>query len=719
MMKTRIHLKQWGAILLVWGIVRTTAATEWLDAVDPMVGVVKGRGACVPGPCLPHSSIYPSPDTVAGGPGGYLPDQPVVGFSQLHAQGTGGVPSYGNFLVSPQIGLEIEEPKHASFLTEEVAKPHSYSCRLEKYGVRAEIAPARHSALYRFTFPKCPDASILIDVARKIGQPVALDAGSVTVDPKTGMISGGGTFSGNWNPAPYPVFFCAQLSRTPESAGVWQAQKIQPGVTQASGKKQPLGAYVRFQTQADEILYLKLAVSFKSVAQAQAWLGQEIPGWDFDALTQSARTVWNQSLASIQVDGASPEETRKFYSQLYHSLTQPRDRTGDNPEWESGEPFYDDHYTLWDTWKTLFPLLAIIQPETVRDNVKAFIDRWKHHGYVSTAFIQGKEFRVGQGGDEVDNVIADAYAKQIPGINWSEAYQLLRADAETARTENYRARGYVSVEDPYPDRRRMKSGSGTIAFAYNDFCVAQVARGLGKTDDARRYLQRSGNWTNVWDATLADGEYQGFVHSRYQDGRFSKMAARKGYNTDFYEGTCWIYSYGIPQDIPGMVAAMGGTNRFIERLSFALKNNLIDFGNEPSFMTIWWFDAVGRPDLASYWADRLRGLYDARGCPGDDDSGAMASLYIFLDAGFFPIAGQDIYYLHGPRVGQVRFALPGGKVFTIVGRNASDKNVYIQSVTLNGRPLSQTFIRHVDILAGGTLIFEMGPSPSAWGLTVQ
>ena len=711
-----VHKIFLGIAILVLSLAGSRAA-ELVDWVDPMLGVVKGRGACVPGPCLPHSSIYPSPDTTAGGPGGYLPDQQVVGFSQLHAQGTGGVPSYGNFLVSPQIGLEIDEQKHSSDIAEEVGKPHAYRCRLTKYDILAEIAPSRHSALYRFTFPEAKDASILIDVARKIGQAVALDEGTVTVDKETGMISGGGTFSGNWNPAPYQLYFCAQFSRAPDAVGTWQDKLIQPGGASATSQKKSLGAFTCFETRSNEVIYLKIAVSFKSSEQAKVWLEQEIPGWDFDGLTRSARQIWNQSLASIQLAGTSPDEARKFYSHLYHSLTQPRDRTGDNPEWESSAPFYDDHYTLWDTWKTLFPLLAIIQPETVRGNVSSLIDRWKHHGYAATAFIQGKEFKVGQGGDEVDNIIADAYAKKIPGIDWDEAYQVLQSNAETARTENYRAHGYVSVEDKYADRRRMKSGSGTIAFAYNDYCVAQVAKGLGKTNDYLRYLGRAGNWTNVWDASLEDGGFKGFVRSRHQDGSFSATPARDGYNQDFYEGTCWIYSYGIPQDVPGMIAAMGGRKRFIERLTFALENNLIDFSNEPSFMTLWWFDAVGRPDLASRWADRLRMLYDERGCPGDDDSGAMASLYVFLDAGIFPVAGQDIYYLHGPRVGRVGFQMPNGKTFTIVGKNVSDKNIYIQSVMLNGQPLNKTCIHHADIVGGGTLEFVMGPNPSAWGQT--
>ncbi len=716
-MNTTSVKRYWrGAALALFCLVAGAGqSSELADVVDPLVGVVKGRGSCVPGPCLPHASIYPSPDTTDGGPAGYLPGQEVVGFAQLHTQGTGGRPSYGNFLVSPQIGLKIVEKEHASPATGEVAKCYYYKSDLARYGIRCEIAPTRHAALYKFTFPASKDAHLVFDVARKLGQAVALDQGSVKIDAQSGVITGGGTFSGNWNPAPYRLYFCAKLSRKPDAIGTWQDAQVQKGRGEASSTKKGLGAFARFETQAGEVVYLKLAVSFKSQAQAAAWLEQEIPAWDFDALCVSAKAAWEKALSTVQLDAAQPGEARRFYSHLYHTMTQPRDRSGDNGNWESNAPFYDDHYTLWDTWKTLFPLMAIIQPEVVRDNVNSFIDRHKHNGYVGTAFIQGKEYRVGQGGDEVDNIIADAYVKGIEGVDWEEAYQLLRYDAESARTANYRTNGYVSVEEKHSYCPRMKSGSGTLAFAYNDFCVAQVAKGLGKTEDAQRYLQRSKNWQNVWDSTLEDSGFTGFIRSRRQNGRFTSTLARQGYNTDFYEGTCWIYSYVLPHDVPGMIEKMGGKKRFIERLRFALDNDLIDFSNEPSFMTIWWFDAVNRPYLASRWADRLRKLYDDRGCPGDDDSGAMASLYVFLDAGIFPIAGQDLYFLHGPRVERVSFRLSNGKAFTIIGRQASAENIYIQSVALNGKPWEAPSIRHKDIVAGGTLEFVMGPKPSGWG----
>jgi predicted alpha-1,2-mannosidase len=686
------------------------------DLVDPMLGVVAKRGSCVPGTCLPHASIYPSPDTLRGGTNGYSQQQNIVGFSQLHTQGTGGTPSYGNFLISPQIGLKTLESDHASPKADEIAACYRYQVRLTRYDILCEVAPARHSTLYKFTFPASDDAHILIDVARKLDNSAALSEGSVAIDPETCTITGGGVIGGNWNPAPYKVYFCAKLSKKPAAFGVWEDSDVRSGMAKATLKENKrLGAFVQYNTTANEVIYMKIAVSFKSEKQAAAWLDQEIRGWDFDALKSQAADSWNKALASITLENASPQEMRKFYSSMFHTMIQPRDRTGDNGNWDSDAPFWDDHYTLWDTWKTLFPLMAIIRPDVVRDNVNSFIDRHKHNGYVATAFIQGKEYKVGQGGDEVDNVIADVYAKSIPGVNWQDAYELLRYHADQNRTANYRDHGYVCLNEKTDFCQRMKSGSGTLAFAYNDFCAAQLAKGLGKMDDYQRYLKRSRNWENVWDPAAEDSGYTGFVRARKEDGQFVPTPPRKGYNTDFYEGTCWIYSYFVPHDVPGLVEKMGGRQKFIERLCFALRNNLIDFTNEPSFMTIWLFDLVKRPYLASHWANVLRNDFDDRNYPGDEDSGAMSSLYVFLTTGIFPFAGQDVYYLHGPSVPKLIFHLPNGKTFTILGKNASPSNIYIQSVILNGKPLDNPWIRHKDILNGGILIFTMGPAPSKWG----
>ena len=702
------------AVAVVWGVTLAAGAQGLSHCVDPLVGVV-GHGACMPGPCLPHASVYPSPDTLKPAPSGFVYGNDVVGFSQLHTQGTGGTPTYGNFLISPRLGPGFREADHASPLAEVAATCFAYRARLTRWNTRCTIVPAAHSALYRFEFPADEDARVVFDIARKIGKAIALTAGSVTVDPATGTITGGGTFDGNWNPAPYRLYFCAKVDVRPSGVGTWRGTHVTDGAVSAQiDQREPLGAWLRFDTRQARTVNLKIAVSFTSVERAAAWLDREIPAWDLDGLQAQAERAWDAALASIAVSGMSDEEQTLFYTHLFHSMVQPRDRTGDADGWPVDAPCWDDHYTLWDTWKTLFPLMAILQPETVAGNVRSFVERLHRNGQVAAAYIQGKEYRVGQGGDEADNVIGDAYAKRIPGIDWNAAWEVLAANA-AHRTEDYRTRGWVAHKSKNDYCSRMKSGSGTLGFAYNDWCASQVAAGLGKTEEAKRLLERSRNWRNVWDASLTDSGFSGFIRARNADGTFQKTEASKGYNTDFYEGTCWQYSYGVPHDVPGLIEAMGGRQRFTERLQFALKNDLIDFGNEPSFMTIWLFDSVQRPYLASYWADKLRGLFTKYGPPGDDDSGAMGSLYVFLNAGFFPFAGQDVYFLHGARASRFAFRVAGGKTFTVTAEHAGGDRIYIQSAALNGKPLDAPVIHHRDLVAGGTLAFVMGDRPSAWG----
>ncbi|MES2659566.1 MAG: GH92 family glycosyl hydrolase [Verrucomicrobiota bacterium] len=686
-----------------------------IDLVDPLIGAAD-TGSCVPGACLPQSSIYPSPNTVTAAPSGYKAGSNVIGFAQLHAQGAGASTlSYGNFLVSPRLGAGINESDHASPISNVTARPYSYRARLTGWNTDCTVAPAANSAIYKFEFPASTDARISFDVARKLGRVDGMTSGSVTIDAVAGTISGGGTFDGNWNPAPYNVYFYAKVDSAPTSGGTWSGTTASDGVLTASTTtRKRLGGWMRFDTTTSRTVMLKIAISFVSAEQARAHLEQEIPAWDLAGLEVQAKADWVEALSVLDAPGISNAEGRKLYTSLFHSLVQPRDRTSDSPGWPQGTPFWDDHYTLWDTWQTLFPLLAIVRPESVAANVNSFAERFERNGRAETAFIQGKDFQVGQGGDEVDPVIADAYVKQIPGIDWAKVWPLLQFNA-SRRTNDYRNLGYVSYDGSIGGYDgRMKSGSSTLAFAYGDWCAAQVGFGLGHTAEAQALLNRSANWRNVWDSTASGDGFSGFVRARNSDGSFRPTAATAGSGTDFYQGTSWNYSFNVPHERDAMIGLMGGRARFTERLEFALgknQGNYIDFTNEPSFQTISQFSHAGRPYLASYWSDQLRQRFGSYSFPGDEDSGAMSSLYFFLTAGFFPVAGQDHYYLIGPRVPRLEF----GTGFTIKAENAGGENIYVQSATLDGQPLTTPVIHHSDILAGSTLAFTMGPSPSTWG----
>lgn len=696
-------------------------STPLADVVDTMIGVAGGSGTgnLVPGACLPQSSVYPSPDTAAATYGGFTPGSDVVGFSQLHATGSGGAAmSFGNFLVSPRLGANTAttEANHASPVINVVNRPYSYRGRLTTPGIDCTVVPTANCAIYQFDFPASSDARIYFDVARKLNSSTGMTNGSVTVDLANGTISGGGGFDGNWNPAGYNLYFYAKLDTRPTLGGTWLNSTPTDGVLSVTtATRQRIGSYVKFDTSTNRTVRMKIGVSFQSVARAQQYVEAEIPAWDLAGLETAAKTSWNNALGVLQTPGISAAEARKLYTALFHSLIQPRNRTGDPAGWAVDEAFWDDQYTPWDTWQTLYPLLDIVSPSSVASIVNSFGTRYIHNGRAETAFTQGKDFQVGQGGDEVDRIIADAWVKGIPGIDWTKIWPLLQFNAGR-RTPDYRNLGYVSMDGSHNGYdSRMASGSSTLAFAHGDWCAALVGNGLGYTTEAQALLARSANWRNVWDSSLTGDGFSGFVHGKYQSGAFTSVAATS--SADFYQGTCWNYSWNV-FDRDAMIDLMGGRARFIQRLEFAFGKNsatYLDFSNEVNLQAVPLLARTLRPGLAAYWADNVRSRFTAYNCPGDEDSGAMSSLYFFLTAGFVPAATEDAYYLHGPRVSRLEFNMDGGKTFTITAANSGGSNIYVQSATLDGQPLTVPMIRHSDITAGKTLAFVMGPNPSTWG----
>lgn len=687
-----------------------------VEDVDLHIGTVKGDTS--PGPCLPNGSIHPGPDTGASsGNAGFRPNRDIVGFAQLHAQGTGGTSTYGNFLVTPRTGMATSESAHASPASGAVARPHEYLVRLDRWGIDVEVTMTGKVAIYRFTFPESNDARILIDLGRKIGGELSLNDGSVDVNPTSRQISGGGNYRDFWNSTPW-IYMCAEVDTTPASHGIWVDGTTYPGTSSFSiNSKRRLGGYFQFDTAPGQVVTLKIAVSFESVEKARSYLTTDLPGWDYDAVRDAARDRWNDILGRLEMDGLTAQQRVQLATAWAHCNTQPRDRTGDFAKFPDTAPMYDDHYTLWDTYKTLFPLQTILRPDLVRDVVKSFVTRAQtnSNGYVATAFIGGREALVGQGGNTVDTVVTDAWARGIEGVDWNEVYlEILRHNAENMRTTEYRTLGYVAEGRRGPYSNRMKSGSGTVAFAYEDDCASRVAAALGYDADAAFYAQRSHNWENVFNPNVIDGDHEGFIVPRNLDGSWTNPSQSATWTGGFYEGTPWIYSFQFFHDIDRLVAAMGGREAFISRIEYAFANGLIDFTNEPSFQTPWLpcHPEIDRPDLASRFADQMLGAFPSDDYPGDEDSGAMASLLLFLHAGLYPQVGQDTFFLHGPRVPEVRLNQPDGTTFTLRGIGASSTNRYIQSARLNGRPHTRPWITQSEIREGGELDFQMGPTPN-------
>jgi predicted alpha-1,2-mannosidase len=370
-------------------------------------------------------------------------------------------------------------------------------------------------------------------------------------------------------------------------------------------------------------------------------------------------------------------------------------------------------------------LFAIIAPDRQTDIVRSLVDIYRHEGWLPDGRTGNFNGRT-QGGSDADIVIADAYVKGLSNIDWPTAYAGMVKDAEVTPRDQFKEGrgdvdewknlGFVTIEGV--DRPASKQ----MEYAANDYAVAVVARALHKDEDSAKYLKRSQNWINVWDADASDDGFSGFVWSRYRNGKWKapfdpKVEGTWGSDT-FYEGNSWTYSTYVPQDVAGLIQHSGGNETFVRRLdAFFAVPKRYDVGNEPGFLAPYLYIWAGRQDRT---ADHLRAIIaenyhaGASGLPGNDDSGAMSSWYAFGKMGFYPNAGQDVYLIGSPAFPVTSIHLENGNVFTIRAKNVSAENKYIAKAELNGHPYTMAWFRNGDILKGGTLELTMSATPVAW-----
>ncbi len=706
---------------------------------------VDNGGNTVIGPQRPNASVNPSPDTAGGSHAGYLSGQPIRGFSQIHASGTG-YGKYGQFLLSPQIGLATGLDAHDSPAAEERADCWRYSVLLSRYGIRCEVTPAEHSAIYRLTYPASKEASLLIDLAHSVpllanivNTADGISASQIHLQADTdseghAVFSGSGVYAGGFGGA-HGLHFHAVVSKRPAVLGIYdgdgpdpQRRTLQRDTLRS--RTESAGGFMCFETAAEETVYVKIGVSFTSPEKAACWLAQEIPGWDFDAVAGETRALWNRELNKIRIEGehVSPEDLTLHYTAMYHAMCMPRDRSGDLPGFPEGTPMVDDHYAIWDTWRTLYPLYTLIKPELVTATVNSFIARHRKTDYVRDTYVAGVDMHPQQGGDDVDNVICDAFVKGVPGVDWQAAYEVVRNHAERYRIGWYSyAAPEANPEAPYyrlgyiPDDYCIPgAGEGAMACsytleqAYNDFCAATMAKALGTPEEHETFLRRSANWQMLWNPDARYGEFTGFINPRRSDGSWVEIDPGQHWGSwvkHFYEATAYNYSFFVPHDVPRLIALCGGEDCFIRRLQHGIETGLVDYGNEPAFLASYLFAYTKKPWLVTDSIDKLRQLFSLAGPPGNDDSGAMSSWFIFSSAGFFPNAGQDVYFLTSPRYDRTVFTLPNGREIVVLAHGLSKENRYIQSVRLNGAPWHSAFFSHAEIREGALLEFVMGPTP--------
>lgn len=712
------------------------ARAQHAQFVDPFLGAA-GGGNVFPGPAMPFGEIKPGPD-MDNGPGrdanaGWSDRGNIRGFSQTHVSGTGGGARYGNILIAATTGKpdpsDSESPRAG-----EHASAGYYSVTLARYGVGVEISAARRAAIYRFRFPQGQEVNLLFDVSHCLVSGLRTHENQIPVSSKIQILSateiaGSTSVKNGWNkqPVPYTVYFYAVTDAPAVSSGTWLGSQLSSGSHTANGDTtRAAGAWLSFEPKTGHPIVMKIGISFISIEKARSNLASEIPGFDFDAVHSAAIAAWDKALSTVDIHGESPEQAQIFYTALYHTMLMPSDRTGENPLWQSSEPYYDDYYAIWDIFRTSSPLLTLVAPERETAIVRALVDLYRHEGWLPDARSGNYNGRT-QGGSNAEFMLTDAYVKGLPGIDWKTALAAEIHDAEVSPADHFKEGrggledwhklGYVSVEGS--DR----PGSVSMEYAADDFEIALLAKGLGDSADYDKYLRRSANWKNLWDASFTDGGFTGFIRPRHRDGSWLSLFTAMDHCTwggdTFYEGNSWTYSFFVPQNVAGLIRTMGGAETFVRRLdAFFAVPGRYDVGNEPGFLTPYLYNWAGRPDKT---AEHVRAIIAAsyhagpRGLPGNDDSGAMSSWYIFGQIGIFPNAGQPVYLIGSPAFPRTVLHLAGGKDFVIEARNLSTKNIYVTAATLDGKPLDRAWLRHSEIAAGGRLQLSMGSTPTAWG----
>jgi predicted alpha-1,2-mannosidase len=718
-------------------LVAPLAHSQFSRSVDPFLGA-SGEGNVFPGPSVPFGMIKPGPDMVVNAEqdqdpnAGWDPKGDIRGFSQTHVSGTGGGPKYGNILVQPTTGgpnpLDSQSPR-----TNEKASAGLYSVTLSRFAVGVDITAARRAAIYRIRYPQAGQANLLFDVSHclvaseKYGESQSVTASEIRIVSPT-EVSGSTSVTGGWNKQPntYTVYFFARTGTPAASWGTWLNGRLQPGskIVSASAKSSS-GAWLSFPARAGKPVLMKIGISFVSIDQARQNLDAEIPGFDFDATHAAAVEQWDRALGNVELKGASPQQAQIFYTAVYHTMLMPTDRTGENPLWESKEPYYDDYYAIWDIFRTSGPLLTLIAPERETAIVRALVDLYRHEGWLPDARSGNYNGRT-QGGSNAEFMITDAYVKGLKGIDWQTALAAEIHDAEVSPDDHFKE-GRGGLEDWHtlgyvPVEGSDRSGSVHMEYAADDFEIALLAKGLGKTADYKKYLARSGNWKNLWDANFGEGGFQGFIRPRHRDGSwlapFTAMDGCTWGGDTFYEGNSWTYSTFVPQDVASLIEISGGPQKFVDRLDSFFKVPMrYDVGNEPGFLAPYLYNWAGRPDkTAEHVRDIIAKSYHAgpEGLPGNDDSGAMSSWFVFGQLGIFPNAGQDVYLIGSPAFPEATLHLAGGRDFTIEARNLTPDNIYVTAATLNDKPLDRAWLRHSEIVSGGRLVLVIGNKPAHW-----
>ena len=685
---------------------QTSAQRDLTRHVNPFIGTA-GHGHTFPGAIVPFGMVQLSPDTRLTGwdgcSGYHYSDSFIHGFSHTHLSGTG-ISDYGDILLMP--GGGGSHFKHSN----ERASPGYYSVKLDN-DILVELTATARVGMHRYTFPRTAEAHVLLDLAHR---DKVIDFDHRIVGKSTLV---GWRRSQAWA-KDQVVYFALEFS--------------QPFTEHRTIGVSNLKISFRFDARSGAPLLAKVGISSVDIDGALRNLRTEVNHWDFDKVRSEATAAWNAELSKISVTGGTDAHLTNFYTALYHAMTAPnlfmdvdgRYRGRDfKTHVASGFTNYTV-FSLWDTFRAAHPLYTIIDQKRTRDFIKTFLVQYEQGGRLPVWELAANETDTMIGYHAV-SVIADAAVKGIDGFDLRKAYQAMRHSAELKHhgLEPYVDKGFIAMED------ERESVSKVLEYAYDDWCIAQVARMVGKFSDYTRYNARAQSYKNVFDRN------SGFMRPRSNGGWLEPFDPRE-VTFGFTEANSWQYTFFVPHDITGLIELMGGREKFAGKLDqmFAAESRTtgreqVDItgligqyahGNEPSHHMAYLYNYVGQPWKTQSRVRQIMDEFykpDPDGLIGNEDCGQMSAWYVLSAAGFYPVTpGSTLYAIGSPLFPEVRFNLENGKGFVVRAVNASERNVYIQSATLNSRPYNKSYIRHGDLMNGGELVFQMGPRPNLlWG----
>lgn len=629
------------------------------------------------------------------------------------------VPEMGDIKITP-------EARKLSFThADEKATPYYYSVLMKSQDsrqIKAEITATDHCGYLRFTFPADLPASVLVEATR----PNVAGAAEISADRQEITGFNPDRMDAHLGPfalANFKGYFVAQFREAPEQSGTYERAQLHKGAQSAKGTN--VGAYVTFTSQGEKFVELRVGTSFISIDQARANLRKEIANWDFDRLRDGLKQIWNNKLGLLEIDGASNDQRAIFYTGLYHSLLYPRLFS----EYGRYYSAFDDKihsgvsytaFSLWDTFRAEHSLLTLIAPERVNDMVKALLQNYQEGGWMPK--WPNPSYTNIMIATHADAMIGEAIHKGFRGFDLNLAYKAAYKDAMTPPDGDttrkwydrephtpYEARAgltYAKKLGYVPNDKTAESASSTLEDAYDDYALAEIAKALGKENDYRFFINRSRNYRLLFNPET------GFMQARNSDGSWADPGA------GWTEGDKWVYTWSVMHDIGGLLGLMGGADNYNRKLDehFAGGHNHHD--NEPSHHYGYLYDYSGQPWKTQQKVREIAAqayTNTPTGILGNEDCGQMSAWYAFTAMGFYPVNPVSGDYMIGsPIFPKTVIHLANGKRFVISALEASDVNLYIQSAELNGRNLNIPVVRYSDIVAGGTLTFKMGPSPSKW-----